>query len=80
MAIVSDLIGKVTKFEPGKLYINQRRGVVVLAGAFDPSIGVILHVVNGKLKIGQLARLDNPDIKFEKLTGKLVLSNYPLSD
>ena len=80
MAIVSDLIGTVTKFEPGTLYINKRRGVVVLAGAFDPSIGVILHAINSQFKIGQLARLDNPDIKFEKLTGKLILSNYPLAD
>ena len=80
MAIVSDLIGTITKFEPGKLYINKRRGVVVLSGAFDSSIGVILHTINSQFKIGQLARLDNPDIKFEKLTGKLILSNYPLSD
>ena len=75
----SDLIGRVAvkDLETGSLYIDRKKGLVVLTNDKQSNLCVVVHTTTSKFRVGQNLRVfdQGPDALLERLGGKVVLSN-----
>ena len=75
----SDLVGRVAvkDLQTGQVYIDRKRGLVVLTNDKQANIAAVVHTTTSKFKMGEHVRLydDGKESHLERLGGKIILSN-----